>query len=147
RSIRCTSLPPAGATDGAVAQRHVPLVQRQPGPGKPAQLRACLANASQGKLVAQGAQGNRLLFRSALRKITHPFVSTQQPTSVYACSAQSASWSKRSWTALNNATTPTTSSRAMMETIRAYSTEVTPRSRHRLARILDLNYRVRTRPP
>src|SRR4029450_1242461 len=48
--------------------------------GSPVQLRACLANALQGNLVAQGGAGHRLWCRSDLRRITHPPVSTQQPT-------------------------------------------------------------------
>src|ERR687889_598821 len=55
RSIRLHLLPPAGAADGAAAQRQVPLLQTLAWQsGKPVQLRACLANALQGNLVAQG---------------------------------------------------------------------------------------------
>src|SRR5829696_6578437 len=55
RSIRLHLLPPAGATDGAVAQRQVPLpanVGLAIGETRP--IAACLANALQGNLVAQG---------------------------------------------------------------------------------------------
>src|SRR5215217_2556427 len=140
--------PPQGPAGGAAAQRHVPLVLTAPAAlGEPVQLRACLANALQGNLVAQGAHAHRVWCRSDLRRITHPILPTQHLTVLsYACWAQSASSSKRSWTALNSATTPEMSRSAMMVAIRAYSTEVTPRSRQRGSRILNLSYSERARP-